>query len=490
MDSQPVKSFVTVSPDPTSNELGPSDQSSPHVLVQLPSPQKRRAFLLMLAYAKQLEKADKNPILSYCGVTGGSCASNLVGNRLVCLACQKSVQDSVSDIGLPLVRLDRNTPQTKKRKLSFSERRSIVEGVRSCLVTLLRVLSKDLGKISVAKTLKRKLFKTATTLLRASHHVIDEYNISETAVLNGRYACRKSLVIASMSKGIPFNTLDFNLYGMPMVFRGHTPHDRTAIQTRMLSNTNDLEIANKYFQAREEGTVNRFAASHRQFSPPAEATNYERKISYFLSSQDECESLGPSWRSPFRDNATVIFQAAVQFPKTYFCVRFHPNQASILSDVNEGFEQLKELKNVQLYAPNDDINSYTLIDWSDIVVTFASTIAVEACWRKKPVIQLGPSLYDQLGISETPKSIEEFLSLLESDVHPCGRESASKYANYSVTDFDELDYLNYEDGDMQPVGFRRRFPTVVVPLAQMNEISKRLLKRFIRYHLKPRRSAA
>ncbi|WP_236625052.1 hypothetical protein [Rhodopirellula sp. SWK7] len=461
-----------------------------NVLIQMPSPQQRRAFLLMLAYAKQLEKEDKNPIIAYCGITGGSCASNLLGNRIVCLACQKSVEDSVSDTGLPLVKLDNATASKCKRTLTLTERRGIVEGVRSCLVTLLRVLKKDLGKIKIAQAIKRKQYDTATTLLQAAHHVMDEHDINETAVLNGRYACRKSLVIASTTREIPFNTLDFNLFGMPMVFRGHTPHDRDAIQLRMLSNPNDQEVASDYFNARENTTLNRFAAKHRQFVPPEEADNYERKITFFLSSQDECESLGPSWRSQFRDNASVIYQAATQFPETYFCIRFHPNQANILSDVNDGFEQLDGLRNIQIFGPHDDINSYTLIDWSDVVVTFASTISVEACWRKKPVIQLGPSLYDQLGISETPDTLEEFLELLGTDLKPRGRDAASKYANYSVKDYDELDYLNYDDGTLRPVGFRRKLPAVVASLTQINELSKRVLKKLIKYHLNSKRRAA
>ncbi|QDV11930.1 Capsule polysaccharide biosynthesis protein [Rosistilla oblonga] len=475
-----------LSPTSSVNDRKPGSR----VLIQLPSPYQRRVFLLVLAYAKQLQKVGQQPTLAYCGVTGGACSANLVGNPLVCIACQKSTRESTSDTGLPLVKLNAPPSHATKSRLSHSERKEIAEGVQSTLISYLRVLKRDLNKIGIVRAIKRKHYETAATLLEAANTVIEEQGIEETVVPNGRFACRKSLIIASKSKGLPFTTLDFNILGRPMVFRGHTPHDRDAIQTRVLSNPTSAEVADRYYKARENANLNPFAAKHNQFAPPEQAGDHQRRISFFLSSQDECEALGPLWRSPFRDNANVIFQAATRYPETYFCVRFHPNQATIASDVFSGFEQLNGLSNVKIYGPEDDVNTYDMIRWSDVIITFASTVAAEACWRQKPVIQLGPSFTDKLGISETPQSIEEFLELLGTEIQPRGYDAACKYAHYSVKDFDELEYLEYNDGKLAAVGFRRKLAGVIVPLAQVNELSKRGLKKLIKYRLQSGRKAA
>ncbi len=449
----------------------------------------------MLAYAKQVEREGDAPLLVHCGVTGGSCSSNLFGNRLLCLACQKSTQESVAETQLPLVKLcEPNTPidasSSSTSGLTFTDRRGIVEGVYSCLVTILRVLTKDLKRVGATRRIIKHQFVTSATILKAIYRLMDKRKIKRVAVLNGRYACRKSPIIAANSRQIPFDTLDFNLYGKPMIFRGHTPHDRAAIQHRMLSNPEDDVVANDYFNARQDRTFNKFAAQHRQFTPPEGDRKMDRKVTFFLSSQDECESLGPEWRSVFRDNVDVIHQAATQFPDTLFCVRFHPNQASILSDVEHGFDRLDILRNVKIFGPTDDINSYLLIDWSDIVVTFTSTISVEACWRGVPVIQLGPSFYDQLGISETPASTEEFLGLLAGEIRPKSREATRRFAHYEVKDYDELNDLACENGNMKPIGFRRRLSFAVRPAKQANEIATNGLKQIIRWNLRKRRNAA
>lgn len=456
-------------------------------LVHLPSPLQKRAFYLMLANAKQLQQDGEQVVLTHCDLSGGTCSANLIGSRLICKACRMSTRRTVESAGMQVVPLGTGRPEFKRirqqRQYSWANRREIVDGVHSCLVTILRALTTDLNRVGFVRAIKRRYYASSLKLLESLDQLVRREKVDRIEVLNGRYACMKIGLVAAARHGIEFNTLDYNYGGHPMIFRGHTPHDRAAIQKRMLQNPADETVAAEYYNSRRDRRFNKFAGQHRHFRPPEVDPKYKRKITFFLSSQDECESLGPSWRSPFRDNAEVILRACEAYPETFFCVRFHPNQASILSDINEGFEAVEAMPNVAIFGADDQIDSYSLVDWSDVVVTFASTISVEACWQGKPVIQLGPSFYDQLGFSETPESTDAFLELLGNELRPSPKESIVRFANYELRDYDTISYLNCDGGDARPVGFKRRRSLPAKIAKEINGMATRLIQRVMKRQL-------
>lgn len=448
------------------------------IVVHLPPPMQKRAFHLMVARALELADEGNEVEATHCAQTGGTCSANVLGSKLVCLACQYSTKRTIRPTELKLVPLRAASRSSETSSpVSFGELRHIVIGVRSGLVTLLRILPRDFKKVRRLETIKRRYSVTATQVLSAMKKRLDETGADRVEVLNGRFACTKLAIIAASGQGIPFTTLDYNGMGKPLIFHGYTPHDRTELQARILRNVPDQELASEYFGGRKTAKYNKFATQHRQFSPPVIQDTATKKISFFLSSQDECESLGPSWRSPFKDTTAVVRDACLTFPDYFFCVRFHPNQAGIISDTSSTYRELEGLPNLKIFYATDDVNSYSLVDWSDVVVTFASTISIEACWAGKPVIQLGPSFYDQLGVSYNPKSQEEFLEFLASDLSPKPQEPAARFAHFKIEDYDPIKYLDCRSAKGAPLGFRRKASLLAKPAKEINLWAITLLKR-------------
>ena len=460
------------------------------VIFHLPPPMQKRAFQLMLARAKQVQDEGESVLLTHCDQPSGTCSSNLMGNSVVCAACRHSTRKSAEDAGLELVPLRMPEQDETSQQLSWHENKDIAEGVHSCLITVLRVMKQDLNRIPLMRNIKRRNFQTAAILLQALRGLLQRTQVHRIEVLNGRYACMKVGVIAAREFGIEFNTLDFSCIGKPMVFRGHTPHDRAAIQARVRGNPIDMEVASDYYEGRRDSRYNQFAKKHTYAELPDVGDRVEKRVTFFLSSQDECESLGPEWRSPFRDTASVVRQACLAYPHFSFCVRFHPNQANILSDIDSDYRSLVELPNLRIYYPRDEINSYRLVEWSDVVVTFASTVAIEACWSRKAVIQLGPSFFDQLNISYTPGTTKEFLTLLGDDLQAWPIESAVRFAHYDLYDFDEISYLDYSSGEGKPVGFGRKASVVASVAKNTNILATNLLKTYLSCRISLNRKAA
>ncbi|HCK41995.1 MAG TPA: hypothetical protein DHW22_10215 [Planctomycetaceae bacterium] len=460
------------------------------VIFHLPPPMQKRAFHLMLAHAKQVHEEGEPVILTHCNLQAGTCSSNLTGSRLICAACRHSTRKTAEDVGLELVPLDMPEENATSNHLSRNENAELIEGVNSCLITLLRVLKYDLNRLPLLRAIKRRNFRTASALLKSMNVLLSKRKVHRIEVLNGRYACMKIGLIAARKFGLPFNTLDFSCVGKPMVFRGHTPHNRSAIQERIRRNPTDVEVAQEYYSARKDRRLNPFARKHQYFELPSAPPDTQKKIAFFLSSQDECESLGPEWRSPFRNTAEVVEQACKAYPEYYFCVRFHPNQSKILSDITSDYHHLQNLSNLRIYYPTDEINTYSLVDWSDVVVTFASTVAIEACWSGKAVVQLGPSFFDQLDISYTPGSLDEFITLLGTNTKPWPNDAAVQFANYDMNDFDELRYLDYSAGEEKPVGFHRKGSALATPAKKANNLANKILQKIIGSQLARSRDAA
>jgi hypothetical protein len=98
------------------------------------------------------------------------------------------------------------------------------------------------------------------------------------------------------------------------------------------------------------------------------------------------------------------------------------------------------------------------MEWSDVVVTFGSTITVEACWAGKPVITLGPSYFDQLNVAHTPRSVDDFVRMLREPLQPMPRDNAARYAWFREYDVNPLKYIQHTGRTMVENGFSIRHP--------------------------------
>ena len=81
--------------------------------------------------------------------------------------------------------------------------------------------------------------------------------------------------------------------------------------------------------------------------------------------------------------------------------------------------RINEIKNkynhVNFYLPNSKINSYNLIEFSDIVISFGSTIGVEATLYGKPSILFGRTFWEDSAAAHKVNKIDDLLDLLKKN---------------------------------------------------------------------------
>lgn len=161
----------------------------------------------------------------------------------------------------------------------------------------------------------------------------------------------------------------------------------------------------------------------------------KKNIVIFTSSYWEFFSLGEEFR---KKNGLEInhYQLLEKILNDQFLiqsfnisVRWHPNLSSAANEEKEVINNIinKTTNTATHYKADNKINSYKLIENSDIVITFGSTVGVEATYYGKPSILLGVAYYEDTGSVYNPKNYKEFIKLLKSNLKPLPKIKAIKY---------------------------------------------------------------
>jgi hypothetical protein len=112
-------------------------------------------------------------------------------------------------------------------------------------------------------------------------------------------------------------------------------------------------------------------------------------------------------------------------------IRWHPNL------INAGFYEqnlidsiISETKNENIvhYPPSSLVNSYSLLANAKTIVTFGSTLGIDANYYGKPSVLLGRMTYEDLGITYNPSTHEQTMKFLSSNLKPHPKLGSIKYA--------------------------------------------------------------
>jgi hypothetical protein len=113
-----------------------------------------------------------------------------------------------------------------------------------------------------------------------------------------------------------------------------------------------------------------------------------------------------------------------------FAVRIHPNSARTKSDFSERLLALR-YPFLRVIPPEEKLDSYALLQTAHKVLSWGSTIGIEAAYRKIPSIVAGWGEYMHLGSTYTPATHSEVMDLLLNPLEPKPIQGAIDYGFYS-----------------------------------------------------------
>ncbi|MCH2204239.1 MAG: hypothetical protein MK102_19920, partial [Fuerstiella sp.] len=245
-------------------------------------------------------------------------------------------------------------------------------------------------------------------------------------VFNGRFCGPRGILRALQAEAVEYRIHERGCDMFHYCLMTDVPHNRTYIQKHIRSlwkayhdsAESRRSRARQFFNKRREGASTGWLSytSHQDHSVPEELLRSHRLVSYFASSDDEFLAIGDAfdqWGFKTQAEAVLALIAATEArPHCHLVIRVHPGLRDKSADARKFWENLKTHERCTVLTADSPVRTYDLIDASDLVVTYGSTVGVEANHQGKPSLLLGSAFYDELGVAHTVFSTAELAEFL------------------------------------------------------------------------------
>lgn len=369
-----------------------------------------------------------------CEAELSSCLANPNGLRHFCSTCRSRADrglDLVSSTAdrepLGLARPPAPRCQTIGELLAFHHRGAPLG--RGVLASLISTVRDPEPGLDANRDLVDRLSVSAIAVYDAAVAHIEHHKPDLVYVFNGRYATTLPIVEACRAVGVPFVTHEAGYeLGTYRLIRDGTVHELDVVKRAMddVWQSSDLPVATREEIGRAFFTGKRYggegdAPEEYRFARAQQAGltsvdprgTAERQVAIFNSSEDEFAA-AMSFRNPaFEDQMEALEKIlAHPWPDSWsFVVRVHPNLQGVDNRQTQRLDALPRKPNVRVIPAGSPVDSYALIEASDVVVTFGSTIGAEAIYWGKPSVLVGRAVWEDLG-AYRPRSPDEVMRMI------------------------------------------------------------------------------
>lgn len=266
-----------------------------------------------------------------------------------------------------------------------------------------------IDKLDVHRTALRKLLISYLEIYFLASEVIKKQVYQSVVVYNGRFLHERAVWDACKSLNqevVLFETIRERFhYRLNNGFHNHFVNQQVMIDhwnESELSLDSKVAIGSKYFDD--------LSSSKNDFyNPPSDPFPSKRKnIVFFSNSDDEYVGFRENGVPP--DQLKTIIQVAeyISGLEEYdFIVRLHPNLKNKSLSEQDRWRALSEIREIQLFDQFSTQDSYELLRNSNGVITFGSTIGLEASFSEIPSLVFGECSYGRLGAVDTIASVDE-----------------------------------------------------------------------------------
>lgn len=267
-------------------------------------------------------------------------------------------------------------------------------------------------------------FKSAISMHLSTDKVINLFQPKNVIVFNGRLAYTRPVVDTCKKHSVQVLYYEFGATISHYYVSSYSPHDLKAIKSQIQQfwqsskSKQKITIAKLFFlrksSGEDVGTFYSFVQRQKKGLIPKKFKAY--RWTYYSSSDDELAFVDSS----YKDNSIFKSQfEAIEWLIDYvdnlddveLVIRVHPHKDKKSKRLRDYWNNLQgnNLVVVKSYSP---VDSYELARSSDLVITYGSTIGIEAAYLGKPVILIGDAAYKGLDCVYEPSNIEELKSYL------------------------------------------------------------------------------
>lgn len=315
--------------------------------------------------------------------------------------------------------------------------------VLSSLISAIRDCEPDLHK---HQDYLQKSLISALAVYRSIQNYLELEKPERVYAFNGRIACMRAVLRACQSKSI-----DCFIYEVASsihkysLFKNTFPHDldhiHFLIKEAWASEPNLLKkekIAEEFFGSlfNNKNEIISYTKDQKKGLLPKNWDFNKKNIVIFVSSEDEFAAIDDSHKNPIYkdqlDGIQQILNSVNLDNEIRIYIRIHPNLKKVK---NKQTKQLNSLKypNLTIIPADSPVSSYAMLIAASKVVTFGSTIGIEATYWGKVSILAGQSFYRNLNSTYNPSTHQELISMLYQDLVPKSKEGALMYGYYMNT---------------------------------------------------------
>ncbi len=292
-------------------------------------------------------------------------------------------------------------------------------------------------------------------LVHAMINLLSQIKFEAVYLYNGRWAdvrpvfdiCKKQNVRVNVVESVNNGTTSFDrevfVNALPQdIHYRNTIIDRIWNESELTKQEREKQASDFYIKRKNadfvRGDIKIFTGNQNIDQLPDNWDNTKRNFVIFNSSEDEFVAAGVEWETYqiFKDQETGLDEILSSFKDNlncHFYLRIHPN----LSAVNYGYHKRLfqfglKYSNVTIIPGDSKVSTYKLIDCVEKVIVFGSTVGVEACFWRKPVILIGSAFYYFQNVAYIPASLAETLEFIKAALEPKPIEGAFKYGFYLI----------------------------------------------------------
>jgi hypothetical protein len=198
-----------------------------------------------------------------------------------------------------------------------------------------------------------------------------------------------------------------------------------------------------------------------------------RNVVIYGSSDDEFVAISPEYESTIYPDqveaARQIAHSLIADPMTRVYFRIHPRQKGVDNDYIRKLKALDaECFNLTVIPADSKVSSYTLLEHADTVLSFRSTMSIEAVYWGKPSIILSSSIFKPLGATYDPINHEEVIDLVRADLPPKDPTPALKMGYFRLRSGFEHPYY---EGDIRKGGEGYTFKRCPITVGRLKRIT-------------------
>lgn len=326
------------------------------------------------------------------------------------------------------------------------DRENIGYGVVSSLVSYLRDHRFDTK--AWRKEVLRGL-RTAVHVYETLKQEIQEFRPDRVYFFNGRIGTHLPAYLLCKKLGIEFFCYEAasksNSY---RILEGRTVHEPiSAGEADMLRASWTPEhqrIAESNVRGRrlgkQAGNIPVFTAAQVAGRLPKGFDQKKKNVAIFNSTIDEYAGVEDRHRTLYAPDETAgirrILETFEPDDRFMFYLRVHPHMKEVASTTSQ-LVDIRELsarfRNVLVVWPGEEVDSYALMDACEKVITFGSTVGIEATYWGRPSILAARAIYENFNCVYWPRSHAALVELLQSDLAPLPAESTLPYFYWEVS---------------------------------------------------------